>query len=66
VGGLIGACPVPPPGYFFLDHDQRHTLHLGGQYTLPWRAYFSTDVYYALRFLQRQSAANPLAAPHHF
>src|SRR5713226_4947738 len=50
VGGLIGACPVPPPGYFYLDHDQRNTLHLGGQYTLPWRAYFSTDVYYASGF----------------
>ncbi|HUC54112.1 MAG TPA: TonB-dependent receptor [Candidatus Cybelea sp.] len=50
VGGLIGACPVPPPGYFFLDHDQRNTLHFGGQYTLPWRAYASTDVYYASGF----------------
>ena len=50
VGGLIGACPVPPPGYFFLDHDQRNTLHLGGQYTLPWHAYASTDVYYASGF----------------
>jgi len=50
VGGLTGACPVPPPGYFFLDHDQRDTLHLGGQYTLPWRAYFSTDIYYASGF----------------
>jgi outer membrane receptor protein involved in Fe transport len=50
VGGLIGACPVPPPGYFTLDHDQRNTLHLGGQYTLPWRAYASTDVYYASGF----------------
>ncbi len=50
VGGLIGACPAPAPGYFFLDHDQRDTLHLGGQYTLPWRAYVSTDVYYASGF----------------
>jgi len=50
VGGLTGTCPVPPPGYFFLDHDQRNTLHLGGQYTLPWRAYASTDVYYASGF----------------
>jgi outer membrane cobalamin receptor len=50
VGGLIGSCPVPPPGYFPLDHDQRNTLHLGGQYTLPWRSYFSTDVYYASGF----------------
>src|SRR5712692_640802 len=50
VGGLVGDCPLPAPGYFFLDHDQRHTLHLGGQYTLPWRAFFSTDVYYASGF----------------
>src|SRR5712664_967390 len=49
-GGLIGPCPTPPPGYFFLDHDQRNALHLGGQYTLPWRAYVSTDVYYASGF----------------
>ncbi len=55
VGGLIGTCPSPPPGYFFLDHDQRDTLHLGGQYTLPWHAYFSTDVYYASGF----SNSNP-------
>ncbi len=50
VGGLIGDCPVPAPGFFTLDHDQRNTLHLGGQYTLPWGAYFSTDVYYASGF----------------
>jgi outer membrane receptor protein involved in Fe transport len=56
VGGLIGPCPVPPPGYFFLDHDQRDTLHLGGQYTLPWRAYFSTDVYYASGFSNSNSS----------
>jgi len=55
VGGLIGACPAPPPGYFFLDHDQRDTLHLGGQYTLPWRAYFSTDVYYGSGFSNSNS-----------
>jgi outer membrane cobalamin receptor len=55
VGGLVGDCPVPPPGYFFLDHDQRNTLHLGGQYTLPWRAFFSTDVYCASGF----SNSNP-------
>jgi len=50
VGGLIGDCPVPTPGFFTLDHDQRNTLHLGGQYTLPWRAYASADVYYASGF----------------
>jgi hypothetical protein len=50
VGGLIGDCPVPTPGFFTLDHDQRNTLHFGGQYTLPWNAYASTDVYYASGF----------------
>lgn len=50
VGGLIGPCATPSPGYFLLDHDQRNTLHLGGQYTLPWRAYASADVYYGSGF----------------
>lgn len=49
-GGLISPCSSPSPGYFFLDHDQRNTLHVGGQYNLPWRAYASTDVYYASGF----------------
>ena len=49
-GGLIGPCATPSPGYFLLDHDQRNTLHLGGQYTLPWRAYASADVYYGSGF----------------
>jgi outer membrane receptor protein involved in Fe transport len=33
-----------------LDHDQRNTLHIGGQCTLPWQSYASTDVYYASGF----------------
>jgi len=37
-------------GFGLLDHDQRNTLHFGGQYTLPWQAYASTDVYYASGF----------------
>ena len=37
-------------GFKLLDHDQRNTLHIGGQYTLPWRTYASTDVYYASGF----------------
>jgi outer membrane receptor protein involved in Fe transport len=37
-------------GCGFLDHDQRNTLHMGGQFTLPWRSYASTDVYYASGF----------------
>src|SRR5215472_10579711 len=49
-GGLVGPCPTPPPGFGFLDHDQRNTLHVGGQFTLPWRSYASTDIYYASGF----------------
>jgi len=37
-------------GFGLLDHDQRNTLHFGGQYTLPWQSYASTDVYYASGF----------------
>jgi outer membrane cobalamin receptor len=37
-------------GFGLLDHDQRNTLHIGGQFTLPWRSYASTDVYYASGF----------------
>ena len=37
-------------GFKLLDHDQRNTLHVGGQFTLPWRSYASTDVYYASGF----------------
>jgi outer membrane cobalamin receptor len=37
-------------GFKFLDHDQRHTLHLGARYDLPFRSYASTDVYYASGF----------------
>jgi outer membrane receptor protein involved in Fe transport len=55
IGGLIGPCATPPPGFFLLDHDQRNTLHFGGQYTLPWRAYASADVYYGSGF----SNSNP-------
>jgi outer membrane receptor protein involved in Fe transport len=49
-GGLVAPCPAPPPGFGLLDHDQRNTLHVGGQYTLPWNAYASTDVSYASGF----------------
>jgi outer membrane cobalamin receptor len=49
-GGLIGPCSIPPPGYGLLDHDQRNTLHIGGQLTLPWKSYASTDIYYGSGF----------------
>ncbi len=56
-GGVI--CPVPvtsacplavPPGYAPVDHDQRNTLNLGANATLPWQAFASTNVYYGSGF----------------
>jgi hypothetical protein len=39
-----------PEGLSVLDHDQRNTLNVGGDVTLPWRAYASTNVYYGSGF----------------
>ena len=39
-----------PAGLSPLDHDQRNTLNVGGDITLPWRAYASTNVYYGSGF----------------
>lgn len=33
-----------------LDHDQRNTLNVGGDVTLPWRSWASTNVYYGSGF----------------
>lgn len=51
-GGLIGgtgSSQLTP-----LDHDQRNTLNVGGDVTLPWRAYASTNVYYGSGFTNGQ------------
>ena len=37
-------------GCGLLDHDQRNTLHIGGQFSLPWHVSASTDVFYASGF----------------
>ncbi len=39
-----------PAGLSPLDHDQRNTLNVGGDVTLPWRAYASTNIYYGSGF----------------
>jgi outer membrane cobalamin receptor len=54
-GGLICFPPTDPactpdPGYGPLDHDQRNTLNLGGEFVLPWRSFASTNVYYGSGF----------------
>jgi hypothetical protein len=47
-GGLTNFSP--PSDLFALDHDQRNTLNLGGDITLPWRSFASTNVYYGSGF----------------
>jgi hypothetical protein len=55
-GGLnnTDVCPQNPTGTFPylcpLDHDQRNTLNAGGDVTLPWHSYASTNVYYGSGF----------------
>jgi hypothetical protein len=54
-GGLICPSPVPagcepPPGFAPVDHDQRNTLNLGVDTSLPWHALASTNVYYGSGF----------------
>jgi TonB-dependent receptor-like protein/carboxypeptidase family protein len=47
-GGLTNFSP--PSDLFPLDHDQRNTLNVGGDITLPWRSFVSTNVYYGSGF----------------
>jgi hypothetical protein len=55
-GGLIcppatPVCPqYPAPGLGPVDHDQRNTLNVGFNGSLPWHAYASTNVYYGSGF----------------
>jgi hypothetical protein len=57
-GGLIcyGPSQAPgdlcyvAPGYSPLDHDQRDTLNVGFNATLPWHAYASTNYYFGSGF----------------
>jgi TonB dependent receptor/Carboxypeptidase regulatory-like domain/TonB-dependent Receptor Plug Domain len=54
-GGLI-CVPIGSPAcdegedYSPVDHDQRNTLNLGFNATLPWQIYGSTNIYYGSGF----------------
>jgi hypothetical protein len=47
--GTTNLCD-PSPGLCPLDHDQRNTLNVGADVSLPWRSYVSTNVYYGSGF----------------
>jgi Carboxypeptidase regulatory-like domain/TonB-dependent Receptor Plug Domain len=58
-GGLTNFSP--PSGFFPLDHDQRNTLNVGFETTLPWRTFASGNVYYGSGFTNGQY--NPPTVP---
>jgi outer membrane cobalamin receptor len=47
-GGLTNFSP--PAGFFLLDHDQRNTLNIGSNFTLPWGTWAAGNVYYGSGF----------------
>jgi hypothetical protein len=55
-GGLIcppdtPSCPLNiPPGLAPVDHDQRNTLNVGFNASLPWKSFAATNVYYGSGF----------------
>lgn len=52
-GAATGGLTDFEPGdeTFFLDHDQRHTLNVGGDVVLPRRSYVAASVHYGSGFL---------------
>jgi outer membrane receptor protein involved in Fe transport len=53
-GGLTDFSP-PDSGYFLLDHDQRHTLHAGFSFSLPYRVVAGGNLYYGSGFTDGSS-----------
>jgi outer membrane cobalamin receptor len=53
-GGLTDFSP-PEAGYFFLDHDQRHTLHGNFNFALPHRAWVAGGAYYGSGFVDGEN-----------
>ena len=42
--------PLSPTAICPLDHDQRNTLNVGADLSLPWRSFASTNIYYGSGF----------------
>ena len=64
-GGLTDFAPPEDEGFFLLDHDQRNTLHIGGNMNLPWSSYASADVYYGSGFTNGDAPPGPDHLPGH-
>jgi outer membrane receptor protein involved in Fe transport len=62
-GGLTSFSP-PANGYFFLDHDQRHTLHGNWSATLPYRTFVDLAAYYGSGFTNGGSPIPAHLQPH--
>ncbi|HYL38076.1 MAG TPA: TonB-dependent receptor [Bryobacteraceae bacterium] len=62
-GGLTDFSP-PANGYFFLDHDQRHTLHANFNLALPRRAWAAGGLYYGSGFTNGGSEIPAHLEPH--
>ena len=53
-GGLTDFSP-PASGYFLLDHDQRHTLHTGFNFDLPYHVTAGGNLYFGSGFTDGSS-----------
>jgi TonB dependent receptor/Carboxypeptidase regulatory-like domain/TonB-dependent Receptor Plug Domain len=62
-GGLIPTTNSFSPDYHQLDHDQRNTLNVGAQVTLPWSSFVSGNVYYGSGFSNGNGPAITGVAP---
>ena len=63
-GGLITA--GDPPDWSALDHDQRNTLNVGFNTSLPWQSYAAANVYYGSGFSNGEAGidGSPYQAPY--
>ncbi len=52
----------PPDDLFLLDHDQQHTLSIGGNVNLPLRAWIAGNLYYGSGF---PDESGPARLPQH-
>ncbi len=63
-GGLTDFS-APSNGYFLLDHDQRHTLHAGFNFSLPRRFVLGANLYYGSGFTDGSTEGVPAHLPGH-